>query len=72
MNRIKSLSQKGNICLLFYIHVYIYVCLFVCMYTHTHTHTRARAHIQVYHFFILQVTETATYQLVSEGYVTVY
>jgi len=39
--------------------MYVYVSMFVCMYTH----------MQVDHFFILQVTGTNTYQLVCESYV---
>ena len=67
MNRIKYLSQKGNVCLLFYIGVCICVCTYgryVCTHTHTHTYKSGT-------FFILEITGTTKYQLVSEGYVIV-
>ena len=71
MNRIKYLSQKGNVCLLFNIGVCICVCTYghyVCTHTHTHTHTHTYTSGP---FFILQITGTKIYQLVSEDYIIV-
>jgi len=53
MNLIKSLSQKGNVCCFTYLYVSMFVCTYAC--------------IQVDPFFILEVTGTTKYQLVSEG-----
>ena len=51
MNRIKYLSQKGNVCLLFNIGVCICVCTYgryVCTHTHTHTHTRIQVDLSLF------------------------
>jgi len=44
----------------------MYLGLYVCMYTHARAHTYTSGP-----FFILEITGTTAYHLVSEGYVIV-